>query len=151
MLVSAFLAATALTQFVGGSMVMSAPPCFSWSPAPRLWPLSRPPTVPSPDVHKEQLNNASGQIPAAELMEMVAGLDELPTRPGGLFLIGYGVDHRRHQAHLEEATSLTVNRCGGAGDSRWLEGRPWRARMRHYFASSTAALAYAQDPGDGCG
>ena len=45
----------------------------------------------------------------AELLKLVAGLDELPTRPGGLFLVGCGVDIAAIKPLLEEATSLTVS------------------------------------------
>jgi hypothetical protein len=92
MLVSAFLAATALTQFVGGAMGYERTAVLFLEPGTATLAVVETSDGSIVDVHEEHVNSASGQIATAELMEMVAGLDELPTRPGGLFVIGCGVN-----------------------------------------------------------
>lgn len=93
MLVSAFLAATALAQSVGGAA-------------------------------------------AAKLGELVAGLDESEPAACGLFVVGSGVDIAPLRLALEAATSLA-------------RGAALAAANAPLVASSTAALAYAQDAGTG--
>ncbi len=148
MLVSAFLAATALTQFVGGAMGYERTAVLFVEPGTATLAVVETSDGSIADVHEEQLNTASGQVVTAELMEMVAGLDELPTRPGGLFVIGYGVDVAAIKPHLEEATSLTVN-AAEEPETALARGAALASAKAPLFASSTAALAYAQDPGTG--
>ena len=66
----------------------------------------------------EELRDAAARDQMARLLlsrmerdapEMVAGLDDLPTRPGGLFVLGSGVDVVPIKPQLEEATSLSVS------------------------------------------
>src|SRR5271167_1591707 len=148
MLVSAFLAATALTQFVGGAMGYERTAVLFVEPGTATLAVVETSDGSIADVHEEQLNNAFGQIPTAELMEMVAGLDELPTPPGGLFVVGYGVDIAAIKPYLEEATSLTVN-APEEPETALARGAALASANAPLFASSTAALAYAQDPGTG--
>src|ERR1700754_3718771 len=102
MLVSAFLAATALTQFVGGAMGYDSTAVLFLEPGSATLAVVETSDGSIADVHEEHLDSASGQIPTAELMDMIAGLDELPTRPGGLLVIGRGVDIARIKPRLEE-------------------------------------------------
>ncbi len=111
MLVSAFLAAAALTQFVGGAMGYERTAVLFLEPGAATLAIVETSDGSIADVGKEQLNNASGQISTAELMEMVAGLDELPTRPGGLFLIGYGFDIASDQAAFGGGDVAYRERC----------------------------------------
>ena len=148
MLVSAFLAATALTQFVGGAMGYERTAVLFVEPGTATLAVVETSDGSIADVHEEQLDNASGQIATAELIEMVVGLDELPTRPGGLFVIGYGVDIAAIKSHLEDATSLTVN-APEEPETALARGAALASANAPLFASSTAALAYAQDPGTG--
>ena len=148
MLVSAFLAATALTQFVGGAMGYERTAVLFVEPGTATLAVVETSDGSIADVHEEQLNTASGQIATAELMEMVAGLDELPTRPGGLFVIGYGVDIATIKPHLEEVTSLIVN-AAEEPETALARGAALACANAPLFASSTAALAYAQDPETG--
>jgi hypothetical protein len=148
MLVSAFLAATALTQSVGGAMGYERTAVLFVEPGTATLAVVETSDGSIADVHEEQLNNASGQTATAGLMEMVAGLDELPTRPGGLFVLGYGVDIAAIKSHLEEATSLTVN-AAEEPETALARGAALASANAPLFASSTAALAYAQDPGTG--
>ncbi len=109
MLVSAFLAATALTQSVGGAMGYECTALLFVEPETTTLAVVETSDGSIADVRKEQLNATSGPIAMAELEELVAGLDELPTRLGGLFLVGSGVDVAPIRSHLEKATSLTVS------------------------------------------
>jgi hypothetical protein len=148
MLVSAFLAATALTQFVGGAMGYERTAVLFVEPDTATLAVVETSDGSIAEVQKEQLNSASGQIATEELMEMVAGLDELPTRPGGLFVVGSGVDIAPIKAHLEDATSLTVS-APEEPETALARGAALASANAPLFASSTAALAYAQDPGTG--
>ncbi len=148
MLVSAFLAATALTQFVGGAMGYERTAVLFVEPGTATLAIVETADGSIADVHEEKLNNASAQFATAELMEMVAGLEDLPTRPGGLFLVGYGVDIAAIKPHLEEVTSLTVN-APEEPATALARGAALASANAPLFALSTAALAYAQDPGTG--
>ncbi len=146
MLVSAFLAATALTQFVGGAMGYERTAVLFLEPGTATLAVVETSDGSVADVHEEHVISASGQVATAELMEMVAGLDELPTRPGGLFVIGCGVDIAPIKPQLEEATSLTVN---APEEPETALARGAALASANVLASSTGVLAYAQDPGTG--
>ncbi|BBZ49840.1 hypothetical protein H7H82_14900 [Mycobacterium heidelbergense] len=148
MLVSTFLAATSLTQFVGGAMGYERTAVLFVEPGTATSAVVETSDGSIADIHKAQLNSTSGEIATAELMEMVAGLDQLPTRPGGLFVIGSGVDIARIKPQLEEATSLIVS-APEEPDTALARGAALASANAPLFASSTAAQAYAQDPGTG--
>ncbi len=148
MLVSAFLAATALTQSVGGAMGYERTAVLFVEPDTATLAVVETSDGSIVDVHKEPLNIASGQIATAELTKLVAGLDELPTRPGGLFLVGRGVDIASIKPLLEEATSLTVS-APEEPETALARGAALASANAPLFASSTAALAYERDPGTG--
>jgi hypothetical protein len=148
MLVSAFVAATSLTQSVGGAMGYERTAVLFVEPDTATLAVVETSDGSVADVQKEQLNSASGEIATAELMEMVAGLDELPTPPGGLFVVGSGVDVAPIKPHLEEATSLSVS-APEEPETALARGAALASANAPLFASSTAALAYAQDPGTG--
>ena len=129
LLVSAFVAATALAQFVGGAMGYERTAVLFVEPDTATLAVVETSDGSIAEVHQEQLNSASGQIPLKELTQLVAGLDQLPTRPDGLFVVGSGVDIAPISAQLEEATSLSVS-ARKSRRQRWPAGRPWRPRMR---------------------
>jgi hypothetical protein len=83
-----------------------------------------------------------------ELIEMVAGLESLETCPAGLFVVGSGVDVAPIKSWLETTTSLAVT-APGEPETALARGAALAAANAPLFASSTAALAYAQDPGTG--
>src|SRR6516225_1825005 len=101
MLVSAFLAAAALAQSVGGAVGYERTAVLFVEPDAATLAIVETSDGSIADVQKEQLHSTSGEIATAELMEMVAGLDELPTRPGGLFVVGSGVDIVSIKSDLE--------------------------------------------------
>ena len=146
LLVSAFLAAAALTQSVGGAMGYERTAVLFLEPDTATLAIVETSDGSIDDVHIAGLNSESGQIVTAELMAMVAGLDELPTRPGGLFVVGSGVDVTSVRSRLEAATSLTVN---VPEEPETALARGAALASAHALASPTGVLAYAQDPGTG--
>lgn len=146
MLVSAFLAATALTQSVGGAMGYDSTAVLFVEPDTATLAVVDTSDGSVADVITEQLLSASGHIDGAELMEMVAGLNELATRPGGLFVVGCGVDVASIKRQLEGETSLTVS---APEEPETALARGAALASANALASPTAALAYAQDPGTG--
>jgi hypothetical protein len=96
-------------------------------------------------VRRQPLQNAD---PTAELAAMVAAADSLPTRPGGLFVVGSGVDIASIKPALEAATALTVS-APEEPETALARGAALAAANAPLFSSSTAAMAYAQDPGTG--
>jgi hypothetical protein len=139
MLVSAFLAATALTQSVGGAMGYERTAVLFLEPDTATLAIVETSDGSIADVRKES---------TAELTKLVAGLDELPTRPGGLFLVGCGVDIATIKPLLEGATSLTVS-APEEPETALARGAALASANAPLFASSTAALAYERDPGTG--
>jgi hypothetical protein len=139
MLVSAFLAAAALTQSVGGAMGYERTAVLFVEPDTATLAVVETSDGSIADVRKG---------PTAELTKLVALLDELPTRPGGLFLVGCGVDIATIKPLLEEATSLTVS-APEEPETALARGAALASANAPLFASSTAALAYQRDPGTG--
>ena len=139
MLVSAFLAATALTQSVGGAMGYEQTAVLFVEPDTVTLAVVETCDGSITEVHTEA---------TAELLKLVAGLDELPTRPGGLFLVGCGVDIAAIKPLLEEATSLTVS-APEEPETALARGAALASANAPLFASSTAALAYERDPDTG--
>src|SRR5262249_49553593 len=97
------------------------------------------------DVHKELM---AGGHSVAELVGMVAGLDELKTHPQSVFIVGAGVDVATIKSQLEAVTTLPITAAEEPGPAlAW--GAALASANAPLFASSTAALAYALDPGTG--
>ena len=149
MLVSAFLGRDgAGVNTSAAQWVTSAPPCFSWSPTPRRWRSSRPPTVPSPDVYRQQIHAESYDEATAQLTGMIAGMEKLESCPAACLLVGSGVDVAPIKPALESTTSLDVS-VAEEPETALARGAALASANAPLFASSTAALAYAQDPGTG--
>src|SRR5208283_1751441 len=104
------------------------------------------------DLHRQQLANArhgaSQAARAAELATMVAGLDTRGSRADGVFLIGCGTVIVPIKLALEAATALEVT-APEEPDMALARGAALASANAPLFASSTAALAYALDPGTG--
>lgn len=148
MLVSAFVAAAALTQYLGGAMGYERTAVLLVEPETATLAIVETSDGSVTEVHTAQLDRASGQIATSELAEMVAGLEELPTRPDGLFVVGGGADIASIKPQLEEATSLSVS-APEEPETALARGAALASANAPTFASSTAALAYAQDLGTG--
>jgi hypothetical protein len=146
MLVSAFLAAAALTQSVGGAMGYERTAVLFVEPDTATLAVVETSDGSVTDIHEERLDSTTGTSATAELIAMVAGLDELPTRPGGLLVVGSGVDITPIKPNLQEATSLTVS---APEEPETALARGAALASANVLASPTAVLAYAQDPGTG--
>ena len=79
---------------------------------------------------------------------MLAGAEETELAPGGVFVVGSGVDIASIKPALESATSLSVS-APEEPQTALARGAALASANAPLFASSTAALAYAQDPGTG--
>ncbi|GFG63636.1 hypothetical protein MKUB_11260 [Mycobacterium kubicae] len=99
------------------------------------------------DLHRRSVGGARS-AQAAELATMVAGLDAPRSRAKGVFLVGCGVDIVGIKPALEAATSLVVS-VPEEPDLALARGAALASANAPLFAASTAALAYALDPGTG--
>ncbi len=146
MLVSAFLAAAALAQEVGSATGHEQTALLFVEPDTATLAMVDSADGSISDVRRQPLH---GTNPAAELAALVsASTQALPTRPGGLFLVGNGVDIAPIQPALEAATSLTVS-VPEEPETALARGAALASANSPLFSSSTAAMAWAQDPGTG--
>ena len=145
MLVSAFMAAAALTQMVGSTVGNAHTALLFLEPDTATLAVVDSADGSITDVHKELI---SGANTVAELAGMVAGLDALETRPQSVFVVGSGVDIAALKPQLEAVTSFPVT-AAEEPETALAWGAALASANAPLFASSTAALAYAQDPGTG--
>ena len=100
------------------------------------------------DLHRRRITAGPGEAVAAELATMVAGLDASGSQADGVFLVGCGIDIVSLKPTIEAATSLRVT-GPEEPDMALARGAALASANAPLFASSTAALAYALDPGTG--
>jgi hypothetical protein len=148
MLVSSFLAATALGQSVGGAMGYDRTAVLFVEPGSATLAVVETSDGSIADFYKERIDESSGDEATAQLTGMLAGLEETELAPGGVFVVGSGVDIAPIKPALESATSLCVN-APEEPQTALARGAALASANAPLFASSTAALAYAQDPGTG--
>jgi hypothetical protein len=149
MLVSPLLAAAALTQTVGAAMDYEYTALLFIEP--RTATLATVDTADGSivDLHRQQLECAPGSAEvAAELAAMVGALDALESRPDGVFIVGCGVDIVPIKRHLHALISVPLS-APEEPDTALARGAAVASATAPLFTSSTAALAYAQDPGTG--
>ena len=146
MLVSAFLAAAALAQAVGSSVGYAQTGLLFVEPDTATLAVVNTADGSITDVHRQPL--PPGSDPVAELSAMASSAETLETRPDGLFVVGSGVDIAPIKARVEAATSLMVN-APEEPETALARGAALASANAPLFSSSTAALAYAQDPGTG--
>jgi hypothetical protein len=144
MLVSAFMAAAALAQTVGNMVGAHHTALLFLEPDTATLAIVDSADGAISDVHKELIPGDS----VAELAGMLAGLDELETRPQSVFIVGTGVDVAAIKPQLETLTALPVT-AAEEPETALAWGAALASANAPLFASSTAALAYAQDPGTG--
>ncbi|MGC1740372.1 DUF7159 family protein, partial [Mycobacterium sp.] len=145
MLVSAFMAAAALTQMVGSTVGDAHTALLFLEPDTATLAVVDSADGSITDVHKELISDADT---VAALAGMVADLDALETRPQSVFVVGSGVDVAALKPQLEALTSLPVT-AAEEPETALAWGAALASANAPLFASSTAALAYAQDPGTG--
>ncbi|OBH10959.1 hypothetical protein A5695_20875, partial [Mycobacterium sp. E1747] len=148
MLVSAFLAATALAQNVGGAMGYERTAVMFVEPDTATLAVVETSDGSIPDVYKQPIYAESYDQAAAQLGGMIAGLEKLEAAPDGVLVVGSGVDIAPLKPALQTATSLEVS-VPEEPETALARGAALASANAPLFASSTAALAYAQDPGTG--
>jgi hypothetical protein len=148
MLVSPLLAAAALTQTVGQAMGYEHIAMLFVEPGSATLAVVEVADGSIVDLHRRHLESASQGAIAAELAAMIAGLDAQGAWPEGVFLIGCGTDIVGIKTALAAITPLDVS-AAEEPDMALARGAARASANAPLFASSTAALAYALDPGTG--
>ncbi|WP_264960896.1 DUF7159 family protein, partial [Mycobacterium kiyosense] len=143
MLVSAFLAAAAMGQAVGGSMGYRRTGVLFIEPDTATLAVVNTADGALCDVLRQQLA-ADDDTAIAELQQLVAGAESMPTQPDGIYVIGSGVDVPLIKPALDAATTLDVS-VPEEPEMALARGAALASGSSPLFAASTAALAYAQD------
>jgi hypothetical protein len=101
------------------------------------------------DLQRRRVNCAERSPEAVtEMAAMIAALDGLESRPDGAFIVGCGVDIVPIRSQLAAAVPIPVS-APEEPEMALARGAAVASANAPLFASSTAALAYAQDPGTG--
>ena len=147
MLVSAFLAAAALAQSMGSATGYARTALLYIEPDSATLAVVDTTDGSIADVHRELLPDDDDQA-VAKLVGLVSAAEELEDHPAGLLVVGSGVDVPLIKPALEAATSLPLS-VPEQPDMALARGAALASASAPLFASSTAALAYALDPGTG--
>jgi hypothetical protein len=147
MLVSAFMAAAALAQAVGDATSYAHTALLFVEPYAATLAVVDSADGSIAEVHRQLLPEDEDQA-VAQLVEMVSGADSLEAHPDGVVVIGSGVDIAMIKPVLEAATSLELS-TPDEPEMALARGAALASANAPLFASSTAALAYALDPGTG--
>ncbi len=142
MLVSAFMAAAALAQMVGTATGNAHTALLFVERETATLAVVDSADGSITDVHKGRISSTDS---VAELAELLAGLDTLETHPQHVFVVGSGVDVTALKPQLEAMTSLPVS-APEEPETALAWGAALASANTPLFASSTAALACAQDP-----
>ena len=145
MLVPAFLAAAALAQAVGNATNFAHTALLYVEPDTATLAVVNTADGSVADVRRRfQPENDDEAV--AELVEMVKGVHEMEACPEGVFVVGSGVDIPLIKPALEAATSLPVS-APEEPEMALARGAALASANALFFASSTTALAYPQEPG----
>jgi hypothetical protein len=146
-LVSAFLAAAALTQTVGQAIGYRRTAMLLVDPN-----FATIGVIDSEDGSITGVRRARRALSladtAVQLAAMVAVGDASNTPPEGVFLVGQGVDTARLKAALESVTPFAVS-APEEPQAALARGAALASANAPLLVLSTGALAYAQDPGTG--
>jgi hypothetical protein len=149
MLVSPLLAAAALTQTVGQAMEYQHTALLFVEPESTTLAVVESTDGSIGDLHRQHVHCAQPSAESgAKLAAMVAALDGLESRPDGVFVVGCGVDIVPIKRQLDATLSTPVS-APEEPDMALARGAALASANAPLFAASTAALAYAQDPGTG--
>lgn len=152
MLVSPLLAAAALAQTVGHAIGYEHIAMLFVEPEHATLAVVEVSDGSIVDLHRRALVNARPEAPgealAAELATMVAALHVRGSWADGVFLIGCGTDIVSIKPALEAVTPFEVT-APEEPEMALARGAALASANAPLFASSTAALAYALDPGTG--
>ncbi len=147
MLVSSFLAAAALAQAVGNATNYAHTALLFIEPDAATLAVVDTADGSIVDVERRALPE-DDDAAVAELTTMVSGAEALDTRPDGVFVVGSGIDVPLIKPTLEAATALPVS-APEEPETALARGAALASANAPLFVSSTAARAYAQDPGTG--
>jgi hypothetical protein len=147
MLVSAFMAAAALAQAVGDATNYAQTALLFVEPYTATLAVVDTADGSISEVHRRVLADDDDEA-VAGLVEMVSGAEALETRPQGVVVVGSGVDIPLIKPALEAATSLELS-VPEEPEMALARGAALASANAPLFVSSTAALAYALDPGTG--
>jgi hypothetical protein len=147
MLVSAFLAAAALAQSVGNETNYAQTALLFIEPDTATLAVVDSADGSIADVHRQALPD-DDEAAVAQLATMVSGAEGLETRPDAVFVVGSGIDVPLIKPALEAATMLPLT-APEEPDTALARGAALASAHAPLFVSSTAARAYAQDPGTG--
>jgi hypothetical protein len=147
MLVSAFMAAAALTQAVGDATNYAHTALLFVEPYTATLAVVHTADGSIADIHRRLLADDEDQA-VADLVEMVSDAESLETSPDGIVVVGSGVDIPLIKPALEAATSLELS-VPDEPEMALARGAALASANAPLFASSTAAQAYALDPSTG--
>jgi len=147
MLVSAFLAAAALAQAVGHRTNYAQTALLYIEPDTATLAVVDSADGSIAEVRRRALPE-DDEAAVAELAAMVSGAESMETRPDAVFVVGSGIDIPLIKPALEAATTLPLT-AAEEPETALARGAALASAHAPLFASSTAALAYAQDPGTG--
>ena len=147
MLVSAFLAAAALAQSMGSATGYARAALLYVEPDTATLAVVDTTDGSITDVKREQLPDDDDQA-VATLVSLVSAAEGLDEQPDGVLVVGSGVDIPLIKPALEEATSLPLS-VPEQPATALARGAALASANAPLFASSTAAQAYALDPGTG--
>lgn len=147
MLVSAFLAAAALAQAVGHRTNYAQTALLYIEPDTATLAIVDSADGSIADVRRQVLPE-DDEAAVAELTRLVSGAENMESRPDAVFVVGSGIDIPLIKPALEAATTLPLT-AAEEPETALARGAALASAHAPLFASSTAALAYAQDPGTG--
>jgi len=147
MLVSAFLAAAALAQSVGNETNYAHTALLFVEADTATLAVIDTADGSIADVHRHELSD-DDDAAVAELATIISGAEQLETRPNGVFVVGAGIDIPLIKPALEAATSLPLS-APEEPETALARGAALASANAPLFVSTTAAQAWAQDPGTG--
>jgi hypothetical protein len=147
MLVSSFLAAAALAQSMGSAIGYARNALLYVEPDTATLAVVNTTDGSIIDVQREELPDDDDAAVAA-LVNLVSVAEDLEDQPQGVLVVGSGVDIPLIKPALEEATSLPLS-VPDQPETALARGAALASANAPLFASSTAAQAYALDPGTG--
>jgi hypothetical protein len=147
MLVSAFLAAAALAQTVGNETNYAQTALLFITPDTATLAVVDTSDGSIADVHRQALPE-DDEAAVTQLASMISNAESMDAHPDAVFVVGSGIDIPMIKPALEAATTLPVT-MPGEPETALARGAALASANAPLFVSSTAARAYAQDPGTG--
>lgn len=147
MLVSAFLAAAALAQTVGGSVGYQRTALMFIEPDGATLAVVNSSDGSIAEVQRVALPSDDAAA-VGELTRLAAQAGRLSSRPDGLFVVGSGVNVGLVKPELDAVSAIPVS-VPEEPETALARGAALASAHAPLFDSSTSALAWARDPGTG--